>query len=50
VRNTLDLRLGPGDNRDGAAFDGLPDEILTVECRAFECAEDASLRDLAMID
>jgi len=43
-------RFRPCDDRDSAALDRLPDEILTVESRALESAEDAPCRHLAVVD
>src|SRR5687767_1648253 len=50
VRHLVDLRLGPGDDRDRPSVDRLGDEILAVKNGAAEGAEDASTRDLAMVE
>src|SRR3546814_414419 len=45
-----DLRLGARDDRDRARLDRGGNEILAVDARAGEGAEDRSGRDLAMVD
>ena len=46
----LDPRFGPGDDRDRAALDRFGDEVLAIEARADEGAEDVARRDLAMVE
>ena len=50
MRHGGDRRFGPGNDRHGAALDRLIHEVLAVEDRALERAEDAARDHLPMVD